>query len=226
MANEEHPNRDHIIRRASQSDICALVNICRMAFPRTVRWQSLRSFARRWWEVAVMSSGTEVWVVQINDEVVAFYLIVTDEVQWRREKADRSRPFVLRFISTMYCPVLAGSGILRAIMNKINPRPTQQLILHDRKPETRIWLELLAVGEGHRGQGLAKCLLRHSEARARALGRKAIGLRLYKHNRAARCLYETVGYETVSVNCEDVIYSKLISCSLEPSSERASESGL
>jgi GNAT superfamily N-acetyltransferase len=223
---EKHPSGDQIIRRASRSDICALVNMCRKIFLRDICCQGLRAFARRWWEAAIMSSATELWIMQGNDEVLAFYLLVTDEVQWRREKADRSRPFVLRLISTMCCPVLAGSIILRAIMNNISRRPTQQLILHDRKPETRTWLELLAVGDGHRGQGLAKCLLRHSEARTRALGRKAIGLRLYKHNRAARRLYETVGYQKVSVNCEDVIYSKSISCLFEPSSERAPESGL
>ena len=72
---EEHPYRDSIIRCASSSDIYALVNICRMAFPRNVRWQGFGSFARKWWEVAIMSSGAEALIIQVNDEVQALCVL-------------------------------------------------------------------------------------------------------------------------------------------------------
>ncbi len=211
MTVEEDPYRDQIIRRASSSDICALVDICREAFPQHLRWQGMRSVARRWWEVAIMSSAAEAWIIQVKDEVVALFLLVSDEIQWSQEKARRRGPFVLRFISAMYGFVLAGSKTLRAMMDRINSYHTQQLTLCDQKPGTRIWIELIAIRAEHRGQGFAKYSLRHIETRAKALGRKAICLRAHKFNQEARCLYETMGYQEASVNNVHVKYSKSIS---------------
>jgi len=223
---EEHPYRDSIIRRASSSDIYALVNICRMAFPRNVRWQGFGSFARRWWEVAIMSSGAEALIIQVNDEVLALCVLVTDEAQWSQEKGQRRGPFVWRFISVMSCPVLAGSKIMRVMMDKIDSHQTQQPAVCDWKPKRRTWIELIAVCTQHRGRGLAKSLLQHCETRTIALGKKAISLRVHKSNKAARCLYKTMGYQETSVSGVDVIYSKLISYSAEPSFEKAPGRGL
>ncbi|TKJ38264.1 MAG: hypothetical protein CEE38_05760 [Planctomycetes bacterium B3_Pla] len=211
MTVEEHPYRDQIIRRASSSDICALVDICREAFPQHLRWQGMRSVARRWWEVAIMSSAAEAWIIQDKDEVVALFLLVSDEIQWSQEKAHRRGPFVLCLISAMCCFVLAGSKALRAMMDHINSHHAQRLTLRDPKPGTRTWIELIAVRTERRGQGFAKCLLRHIETRAKALGKKAICLRTHKCNQVACCLYETMGYQEASVNNGHVIYSKSIS---------------
>lgn len=225
-AAEGHHRRDPIIRRALSSDICTFVNICRMAFPGNVRWQSFRSLARRWWQTALTSSGTETWIAEVDNKVLAMCLLVTDEAQWTQDKAHRSESSVLRFIAAASCPVLTGAKVLRAMKDKMDSHQVQPLTLPDRPSETRTWIELIAVCARHRGRGLAKCLLRHCEARTKALGKQAISLRVHKSNQAARGLYKAMGYQEVNVSGVDIVYSKPVSCSSEPSFERCAGSGL
>ena len=208
---EESPCHDLKIRRASLSDVHAFVDICRTAFPRNPRWQGLRSLARRWWQTALSSSGTETWIAQIDGEVLAVCLLVTDETRWVQDKARQSRPLALRLVSAASCPVLTGAKILRALKNNMNSHQALPPASSDRKVQTRTWIELIAVAARHRRRGLAKCLLRHCEARTKALGKEAICLRVHKANEAAQGLYETTGYQKVNVNGLDTIYSKLIS---------------
>jgi ribosomal protein S18 acetylase RimI-like enzyme len=51
--------------------------------------------------------------------------------------------------------------------------------------------------ESHRGMGLGWHMLRHVEARARELGRRAIWLQVNKKNAAAMAFYRSAGFEVI-----------------------------
>lgn len=58
----------------------------------------------------------------------------------------------------------------------------------------------LYVEEDQRGKGYGKQAMLLIEEKARELGLQAIGLHVFGSNKVARNLYESVGYETTSVN--------------------------
>ncbi len=58
----------------------------------------------------------------------------------------------------------------------------------------------LYVDENQRGKGYGKQAMLLIEEKARELGLKSIGLHVFGSNKVARNLYESVGYETTSVN--------------------------
>jgi GNAT superfamily N-acetyltransferase len=213
MTAQEHQYRDSIIRRASSSDIGSLVKICRTGFPQSIRWQSFQFLARKWWETAVASAGAETWVVEVDGEVLAFCLLVTNEAQWIRETRQRCGSSFWLLIAAVLCPVLTVAKVMTMMTSKTGSYETKQPALQGCKREMRTWVEPIVVGTRHRRRGLAKSLLRHCEARTKALSKKAVFLRVDKSNRAARSFYEAMGYQETSVNRMKIIYSKLISSS-------------
>ena len=63
-----------------------------------------------------------------------------------------------------------------------------------------VWIYDIEVYEGFRRKGYATQALRAVEERADELGGDRVGLNVFGHNPGARALYESVGYETTSVN--------------------------
>jgi ribosomal protein S18 acetylase RimI-like enzyme len=58
----------------------------------------------------------------------------------------------------------------------------------------------LYINESQRGQGFGKQAMLLIEEQARELGLQSLGLHVFAVNAVARKLYETVGYETSSLN--------------------------
>lgn len=58
----------------------------------------------------------------------------------------------------------------------------------------------LYIDENQRGKGYGRQAMLLIEEKARELGLKSIGLHVFGSNKVARNLYESVGYETTSVN--------------------------
>ena len=58
----------------------------------------------------------------------------------------------------------------------------------------------LYIEEGFRRRGYARATMRAIEEVARAMGWSSLGLHVFGHNRAARDLYESLGYEVRSMN--------------------------
>ena len=56
-------------------------------------------------------------------------------------------------------------------------------------------LEAIVVHPDHRGRGLGRRLLQHSEARVKALGAASLTLHVFNRNERAKSLYVAEGYE-------------------------------
>lgn len=61
------------------------------------------------------------------------------------------------------------------------------------------WVWDVVVDEPHRGRGLGRAAMLLAEEEARASGAGEIGLNVFGCNTVARRLYESLGYETVSM---------------------------
>ena len=63
----------------------------------------------------------------------------------------------------------------------------------------------LYIDESQRGKGYGKQAMLLIEEKARELGLKTLGLHVFGVNRVARNLYESLGYETVSLKMNKVL---------------------
>ena len=61
------------------------------------------------------------------------------------------------------------------------------------------WIWDVLVDEEHRGRGFGREAMRLAEEYARSQGAKTLGLSVFAFNAAARGLYDSLGYEPVSV---------------------------
>ncbi|MDA8277554.1 MAG: GNAT family N-acetyltransferase [Actinomycetota bacterium] len=67
------------------------------------------------------------------------------------------------------------------------------------KDPKRWWVWEIEIDEAHRGKGFGRRAMTLSEDLARANGANSIGLNVFAHNRVARNLYQSLGYEESSV---------------------------
>jgi ribosomal protein S18 acetylase RimI-like enzyme len=90
-----------------------------------------------------------------------------------------------------YLYTLHDEGVpVGIIWLKANPdRPTKNGFIFE-----------LYVEPDQRGKGYGRMLMQLIEEKARELGLKSIGLHVFGFNHVARKLYESLGYETTSVN--------------------------
>ncbi|MBY0415309.1 MAG: GNAT family N-acetyltransferase [Bdellovibrionales bacterium] len=63
----------------------------------------------------------------------------------------------------------------------------------------------IVLNEKARGKGYGKQAMLLLEDEVKKLGLRHIGLHVFGHNKVARNLYETIGYETTNVNMEKVL---------------------
>ncbi len=61
------------------------------------------------------------------------------------------------------------------------------------------WISKIEIAEAHRGKGLGREVMLLLEASLKAQGFKQIGLHVFGDNLVARQLYESLGYETYSI---------------------------
>ncbi len=61
------------------------------------------------------------------------------------------------------------------------------------------WVWEVVVDEQHRGRGLGRAAMLLAEEQARAAGAVELGLNVFGYNTVARALYESLAYETLSM---------------------------
>ena len=61
------------------------------------------------------------------------------------------------------------------------------------------WLWDIAIDDQHRGRGFGRAAMELAEAEVKARGARSLGLKVFGFNAAARSLYESLGYGTVSL---------------------------
>ncbi|MBF4636064.1 N-acetyltransferase [Agreia pratensis] len=65
--------------------------------------------------------------------------------------------------------------------------------------DTSWWIWDVLVDEQHRGRGIGREAMNLAEEYARSQGARTLGLSVFAFNTAARTLYDSLGYEPVSV---------------------------
>lgn len=64
---------------------------------------------------------------------------------------------------------------------------------------TAWWVWDILIEPEHRGKGYGRAAMLLAEDHARATGARTLGLSVFGHNRAARALYESAGFEITTV---------------------------
>lgn len=67
------------------------------------------------------------------------------------------------------------------------------------------WIWDIVVDPAHRGKGLGRSGMQLAEEYAHSQGATTLGLSVFGFNRAARGLYESLGYETTSVKMRKIL---------------------
>ena len=82
--NKKEINNGFFIRRAIEDDINVLTSLSRISFPDQLIWCS-KSQAEKTWKRFINSDFQEVWVCQLDDEVVAVIRFEKDVPQCNKE---------------------------------------------------------------------------------------------------------------------------------------------
>ncbi|MDN3905792.1 GNAT family N-acetyltransferase [Arthrobacter sp. YD2] len=61
------------------------------------------------------------------------------------------------------------------------------------------WVSDIEIHEDHRGKGYGRAAMQLAEVAAAEQGAATLGLNVFGYNTVARDLYESLGYETVSM---------------------------
>jgi len=217
MILEDNSNSSHIIRRANQGDIEALLHICRESFSDSLRWQSPRSLGKKWWDATLTSSSSETWVCLKNGEIAGFCVLITDEDEEVKVSRQRNGSFFDRLFAVVTHPKLTFFRIQFRVQKKIgvvmatagnHSKPKAAYSCIDENP---VWLGLIAVSPRMRSQGLAKQMLYFCGDRTFQLNRHVIKLRVDSDNMPSRSLYEQVGFVCTSQKFIDCIYTGVVS---------------
>lgn len=204
-------NLNRLIRRATQYDMDALLEICHNSFPDSLRWQSPQSLGRKWWDATLTSSSSETWVCLKNGEIAGFCVLITDEDEEVKVGRQRNGSFFDRLFAVVTHPKLTFFRIQKKIgvVMATAGNHSEPKAAHSRIDENPVWLGLITVSPRMRGQGLAKQMLRFCGDRTLQLHRQAIKLRVDQDNKPARSLYERTGFVCTSQTPADCIYTKV-----------------
>lgn len=63
----------------------------------------------------------------------------------------------------------------------------------------QLWVYNIIVDEGLRGRGIGRAAMLLAEEEAKAHGAVELGLNVFGHNKIARNLYESLGYDTMAI---------------------------
>jgi ribosomal protein S18 acetylase RimI-like enzyme len=204
------------IRRAALNDMEPLLSICRYSFLDSIRWQGPRFLATRWLTVAIVSRSSEIWVCSKDSKIAGFCIIITDQGLWRIERPKRDGPMLTRLLASATCPTIVFRKIYNRIANFLNRSYNSPPDQHNPRQKhsgagKSIWIELIAVSDAMRRQGLAKYMLRFCESYAKELKRSVIRLSVDSTNKAARNLYERTGFICTAQTPVSCIYTKMLS---------------
>lgn len=124
------------------------------------------------------------------DNVRAGYWDESEALEKSREETERLLPQGLRSENHHLFTLYDGDQAVGIIWLKANvDRPVKSGFIFD-----------VEIKEEFRGKGYGKQVMLLIEEKARELGLKSIGLHVFGYNTVAKHLYESIGYETSSLN--------------------------
>ena len=195
------------LRRARVEDMDALCALAAAAFPSSLRWNSLRALGRRRWRAVMDSMGSELWVAVDGAAIAGFAQLVVDHAAWKRASATAYADWALRLLAILLNPAVVVRRVRRFDVAAILPHVEVSSAVPN---DQTTWLEVIAVSRQHLRQGVGRVLLNQLESRTRALGLRAIGLRVDTNNEAARSLYTRAGYRLTGKSANGLIYQKVL----------------
>lgn len=123
------------------------------------------------------------------ENVRADYWGESEALEKSRKETERLMPKGLHTENTYLYTVFDGDQAVGVIWFKANPDlPTKSGFIFD-----------IEIREEFRGKGYGKQAMQLIEEKARDLGLKSINLHVFASNRVARNLYESLGYQPVSL---------------------------
>jgi len=125
-----------------------------------------------------------------KDNVRAGYWHESEALEKSRKETERLLPQGLRTVNTYLYSVYDGEQAVGVIWLKADPNhPSKSGFIFD-----------IEIREAFRGKGYGKQTMQLMEEKSRELGLNSIGLHVFASNKVARNLYESLGYQTVSLN--------------------------
>jgi hypothetical protein len=210
-------------RKAGIEDINALINITKACFPDQIRWQ-LQALSRKYWEGALNSSNSKIWIWTVDGEKAGFTQILLDIDGWIKEK----KAYDYKLFTKIYSMFLKPKLVIGKLKERIKEKNLENLYLPPRNiceseailgriaptrhtgstfyggitvdPEKVMWFELAGVLPGCRKYGIAMLSLQQAEKLARETGKQAICGVIKSSIKSWCLLHERFGYSVVASN--------------------------
>jgi len=185
-----------------------------MTFPTMLRWVAAGQHGKEWWRQVILTDATEVCVIERDNQIAAFSVLITNERIWKKERSFVQRGFKSYFVGAVLHPLVVirhnllafRSILLKGRQPVVYAAPSRR----QWSPETRTWIELIATRPDMQGLGLGRMLLEHCERVTKDLGRTAIGLRVGTTNHRAKSLYTAQGFSCLRSDSKGQTYAKFI----------------
>ena len=206
------------IRLSTINDIRSLFRINRESFPESLRCKAPLSYWMPYWNTLICTFSAEVYVVDINNKIAGFAIVVLDREKLQLEMKKRRLPLILYIYSyfIMVFKLIISPKVLIALIRKF----TQRFLffftkneIQDRKiepSENTMWIALLAVSPKYRRKGIASLILKFLEERGIELDINIIALHVKGLNLESILLYEKINYVKTRKTFDGFTYKKRI----------------
>jgi ribosomal protein S18 acetylase RimI-like enzyme len=234
----KNPSSAITVRKAVITDLDSMVKIAKICFPDRFILQSIY-LSKKYWKVALESNSNEIWIWEINKQIAAFSLIITDLISWNQEKIKSNHyNLAIRLFALIMSPKFIFIKIKKKIWifkyasgkrkqaknifirNEINnpevrlkPTNDQSLFYYGgiySNPENLVWIEFVAVSPNYRQHGLALQIIRLNENRALTLGRKEIYGVIEAIITPWWMMHERLGYKRIHEGSNRYTYRKIL----------------
>lgn len=226
------------VRKAGIADLHSIIKIAKICFPDRFILQSIY-LSKKYWKVALESNSNEIWIWEINRQIAAFSLIITDLRAWNQEKIKSIHyKLAIRLFALIMSPKFiyikikkkiwifrfASENRIRtkniSVRNEDNDLGLMQNSAIDQShfyyggiysdPKSHVWIEFVAVSPNFRQHGLALQIIRLNEGRAIALGRKEIYGVIEKIIKPWWIMHERLGYQRIHEESNRYTYRKIL----------------
>ncbi len=217
--NANLSENEKTFRLVDTADIDSIVEICRAAFPKVVRWQGARFVAKKWCKVWLHSLSNETWVCVSGRVILGFLVLKLNQYPASKESQEHCPRLLIRMSALMICPNVVLSRLKNmaiSYMRKNKHRSANESCDAEAKSSNSaeerkvIWFGPMAVSLDKRRCGIGTELLRFAEDRAKVLGYEMIKLSVDNCNEPAITLYEKIGFTRTSAAKDQLYYTKLL----------------
>lgn len=183
------------VRAATPADLDALIGVCRLSFPDSLRWQGPGWIAARHWRRWLDSPFCSCWVCGSDETIWGFTVVVLDCSRYNAAAGMRRAERLEAALGALWRPKLAVRKMVRRLTRR-RPEPRSDDPTRDAHcdPQKCAWIELIAVRPDMQGRGFGAMMLSHCTSTARAWGYETVKLRVDRDNARALKVYRKAGF--------------------------------